>query len=90
MGKKNQRIHLDRKPYWVVLDRDLPEDKTCVRCCLEFLCTRCRVEVSTGEMVCLACVEDEEEYMLSDWDARRLRALKSWWHYLDTQELEPR
>ena len=67
-----------------LLDRDLPgdEERTCYRCVPAYLCARCRIELprsklSPGGVVCLACVEQNEEGLLVD--NRRLLALKMFW-----------
>ena len=60
-----------------LLDRELKKDreKTCERCCPEYLCNLCLCEHN----VCLACLEPEQEISLNHKSRCRLDALKVFW-----------
>ena len=73
-----------------LLDRDTIEDRlrTCQRCMPGYLCGLCRWEKSPGNVVCLACVDSEDECLLGD--NSRYAALKGYWESIDGMEKKRR
>ena len=65
------------------LDRDIEAEllKSCYRCQPEYICFPCRVQERASRFICLACVETDEEYLVTD--TRRLRAMQAFRQHMD-------